>query len=420
MTVGELLDRADATLGERFREQPLVEASVRMALAMSYETVAEFDRAEQNTARAFQIRERHLGPEHPSTLEALDLHAWILATEGWDFQLEKPRAAEPIARRALSARRRVLGATHIDTISSQTHLGMILSNLGRQDEAEPLLAQAAALGTQELGAEHEVTLLAWHYLAVVLKRQGNLGRAEALLRQVLENSERSLGPLHQETLYGLQDLVRVLGLQGRAEEARRLQLETVNRFAQVYGLCHIRTSAQVGHIFTLLKEERNYPAIRDLCERWIREILAAPPGVDQYERKRRSVRLSGLALNLATLPEPVPFDAALAVRAAEESAALNGDWDGAWTVVGVVYYRTGQIDKAMRIIQTSMARPRRKGGDDFDWLVLALIHARRGETDEVRIWYDKARNRKDPVGFERDELRPLREEAAALLGVRPQ
>jgi hypothetical protein len=63
-------------------------------------------------------------------------------------------------------------------------------------------------------------------------------------------------------------------------------------------------------------------------------------------------------LTLATLPGPVPFDAPLAVHAAEEAAALHGDWDDAWTVVGVVYYRTGQIDKAMQAIQTSMARPR--------------------------------------------------------------
>ncbi len=63
-----------------------------------------------------------------------------------------------------------------------------------------------------------------------------------------------------------------------------------------------------------------------------------------------------------------------------------------------------------------MARPRWKGGDDFDWLVLALIHARRGELDQARAWYDKARNRKDPVDFNRDDLRPLRDEAETLIG----
>jgi hypothetical protein len=48
--------------------------------------------------------------------------------------------------------------------------------------------------------------------------------------------------------------------------------------------------------------------------------------------------------------------------------------------------------------------------------MLALIHARRGELEQARTWYEKARNRKDPVDFNRPDLRPLREEAKALLG----
>ena len=50
VTVGELLDDADATVGERFRRRPLVEASVRMGLADLYITLRDFGRAEQNAA----------------------------------------------------------------------------------------------------------------------------------------------------------------------------------------------------------------------------------------------------------------------------------------------------------------------------------------------------------------------------------
>ena len=96
---------------------------------------------------------------------------------------------------------------------------------------------------------------------------------------------------------------------------------------------------------------------------------------------------------------------------------LRRDWDDAWNVLAAVYYRTGQLDKAMRAIQSAMARSKFKEGDDFDWLILALIHARRGEMAEARSWYDKARNRKDPVAFNGKEVRSLREEAEALLGV---
>src|SRR5262249_2628820 len=68
MTVGELFDRADATVGGRFRGRPLVEASVRMALSQSYRELWDQKRAGPHAARAVELRTRYLGPEHPETL----------------------------------------------------------------------------------------------------------------------------------------------------------------------------------------------------------------------------------------------------------------------------------------------------------------------------------------------------------------
>jgi hypothetical protein len=84
-----------------------------------------------------------------------------------------------------------------------------------------------------------------------------------------------------------------------------------------------------------------------------------------------------------------------------------------------VYARLGRRDDATRAIQTSMARPRWKGGDGADWLVLAAIHARRGELDEARAWYDRALNKDPKRAAWRDYLKPLRAEAEALLGAGP-
>jgi tetratricopeptide (TPR) repeat protein len=331
VTVGELLDRADATLGERFRRKPLVEASVRMALADSYGILLDYGPAERNAARAVQIRERHLGPEHPATLEALALQAGALRSAGWpheqapEQERHKPRAAEPIARRVLAVRRRVLGPAHPDTLSTQTGLALIVSNLGRHQEAEDLAARAEALGVRFLDPENEVTLGARFTLGLIAQRRGNLDRAEALLRQVLAAQEQTVGGLDREALSTLQALAYTVGLQGRAEEARLFYLDAVNRCVQVYGLCHIRTSSSIGGLFSMLTKQRDYAAIRDLCEGWTRELLAMPPELDQYDRHRHSLRLSQFALTLATLPGSIPFDGELAVRAAERAAEQGND-----------------------------------------------------------------------------------------------
>jgi tetratricopeptide (TPR) repeat protein len=246
---------------------------------------------------------------------------------------------------------------------------------------------------------------------------GDYERGEALLRRVVTGRERVLGPLDLKTLEALQHLADVLHKRGRLDEARQLYLEEIGRCWKVFGPCHIRVSQPMGSLFAVLRQQRDTVAIRDNGQGWLRDILATPPDADAYLRSRRSVRVSGLSVRLVTLPDPIPFDADLAVRAAEEAVALNGDGDGFWPFLAVVYYRLGRLDDAMRAIQTSMARPPWKGGDGADWLVLAGIHARRGELNEARAWFDRALNKdpnRRPGG---DLLEPLRLEVAALLGV---
>jgi tetratricopeptide (TPR) repeat protein len=386
VTVRELLDAADASLTERFGGQPLVEASVRMAFAESYQSFFESRRAVQNAARAAEIREQNLGPEHPATLGALALQVSIFCRGG---DLQKVPAAERIARRVLAARRRALGPDHPDTLSAQTLLANTVTLLDRHDEAEDLAVPAAGLAIRVLGPGHEVTLYARHILGYIFWRRGDLARAEPLLREVLAAYEQTLGDLHYEALLTLHDLAQVVRLQGRAGEARILQLETINRFVQAFGICHIQTSGSIRELFSLLREQRDFVAIRDLCEGWIREILTWPPEPDPHERSRRAVRLLNCALTLAALPEPVPFDAALAVRAAEEAAALEKGWYG-WTILSAVLSRARENEKALEAVQTASQQGDWKEGNDLHWFIRALVHARLGQAEKALSCYQRA------------------------------
>jgi serine/threonine protein kinase/tetratricopeptide (TPR) repeat protein len=389
VTVGELFDRADATLGERFRRQPLVEASVRIALVGSYQELRDFGRAEQNAARAVQIRERYYGPQHPETLDALALQAEVFSSASWQ-DLRKARAAEPVARRVLAARRRVLGPAHPDTLATQTQLASTVSILGRHDEAEDLAAQAEELALRLLGPAHDHTLEARFVLGLIAQKQGNLARAEALLRQVAANRERLLGPLDPKTIYSVKGLAGLLREDGRFQEARQLYLDVVDRSVRMYGLSHIACSHPIGCLVGVLRQQRDHAAIRDLCGGWLREILTWPPEPDPYERSRRAVRLLNCALILATLPEPVPFDAALAVRAAEEAVALLEGRDG-WATLGAVLSRANQNEEALQAIRTPTQRGDWDGGYDLHWFVRALIHARLGQAEQALSCYRRAR-----------------------------
>ena len=135
MTVGELLDHAGATIGERFQGQPLVEARCRMALAeLLY--VRDNERSVEHAERAVALLSPLLGPDHPETLRARGILVSGLAINWQDREVleEVIRLERPL----LTARRRVLGPTHPDTLDSMTELADHLTHYGALDEAEPL------------------------------------------------------------------------------------------------------------------------------------------------------------------------------------------------------------------------------------------------------------------------------------------
>jgi serine/threonine-protein kinase len=456
LTVGELLDDADATVGERFRNRPLVEASVRMGLADLYTTLRDLlGRGEQNAARAVEIREHYLGPEHPATLEALAEQALILCLSR---DPQKHLDAERIARRVLASRRRVLGPAHPDTLAIQARLAQALLYLRRVDEAEDLATQAEGLAVHFLGPEHDVTLVARHILAGVVWRH-DVDRAEALLRSVVAVHDQTPGILDRESLAALAALSSLVA-GGDLEEARRVQLKTVNRYIQAYGLVHMRLDWVTRILLDTLNKQRDYAAIRDLCEGWIREILTWPPEPDAYQRSWRARRLSELGSALASLPEGFPFDADLAIRAAREAAdefRRSGDPlllnNTAWSMVtargtrplfgalaamlarkavelepqkasyqstlGVAQYRVGDWRAAIEALEKSEALEPDKHVA-HNGFFLAMAHWQLGHKDEARAWYDKAAawDATNLPPQEKEELSRFRAEAGELPGIK--
>jgi tetratricopeptide (TPR) repeat protein len=96
--------------------------------------------------------------------------------------------------------------------------------------------------------------------------------------------------------------------------------------------------------------------------------------------------------------------------------------------LGVALYRAGQFEAARERL-TKSAATRKPMGDAWDWLYLAMIHHRLGQSDLARRWFDRAIRALDhtatdqpppgaaspPSWDERLELQLLRQEATALL-----
>ncbi|WP_152054428.1 serine/threonine-protein kinase [Tautonia marina] len=329
VTIGDVLDEADAALATRFRGRPLLEANVRMALARTHFYLGEQDWAERHIRRAAELRSQHLDRQHPATLESLAELAWVLCQAGFRGE-DIDMSAEPIARQVVNARRRVLGSSHPDTLRSEVILAILLDQLGHREESEHLAARAEQLAARALGPQHESTIWARLFLGEIVAERGDLARSETLLRQALWGSERTLGALDHLTLNILTKLSHVVLRRGRADDARVLSFQAYDRSRQVFGPIHVQSLWKLTRLLSLLQSMGDHAAVRDVCEGWLRDFLAIPHEISPRLRLQLARSLREILGALTGLPQDIPIDEKLVVRAIERASQIvdlqNPEW----------------------------------------------------------------------------------------------
>ena len=108
-----------------FKNQPLIEARLRMTLGKSFEDLGEAKIASQQFEAARAIYTKHRGPEHPDTLAAMHGLADSYGDIGRNADALKLQEA------ALALRKTNLGPQHPDTLASMHGLANCLYSLGR-------------------------------------------------------------------------------------------------------------------------------------------------------------------------------------------------------------------------------------------------------------------------------------------------
>ena len=260
--VAQVLDRAAARVGSELKGEPEVEAAVRSALGRAYFALGMPDRAEPQYRRCLQLREQHLGPSHPDTLNTKQNLAVLLRNTGRlaeaqglyrqaiDGLLERfgpdsprpyrrmmnlarlveltdPPAAEEVYQRALDGLERALGDAHPDVLLCRNHYGLYLLKRGRLEQAGPLLESTLAAFEERFGVHHAVTAIARYKVARLRAAQSRPVEAEALFTQAIEDLQAAKGPTHPDTLGVRHQLARFLLDGGRAGQAAGLWRDIV-------------------------------------------------------------------------------------------------------------------------------------------------------------------------------------------------
>jgi serine/threonine protein kinase/tetratricopeptide (TPR) repeat protein len=178
LTVKEALERAAARIGNRFRDQPLVEAAIRMAIGEGYSSLRDFPPAALHFERAFELRKAQLGPEHSDTRDSMSR---LAGSYQW---LSRHSESIALRQQALESTRAILGPDHPETRQCVRALAYAYLCGGKLEASARLLEQVLEQQRAIDGATHPATLGAMHQLAWVYGLMGRLEESLALHEKV--------------------------------------------------------------------------------------------------------------------------------------------------------------------------------------------------------------------------------------------
>ena len=239
ITLRQVMDRAAARLDNRFTNQPLVEASIRMTLAEIYDVMGDPVAAQRHAERAVELRQRILGPDNQLTLAAMTELCYALANTG------NATKAIALGERTLGRLQVVLGREHPDTLKCMDYLGKAYIAAGRFNDAVTLLQETLTLAKSKLGPTNGLTLGIQHDLGSAYMEAGRPNEAVPLLEETVKAEQSILGLDHPQTLGSMGDLAVAYDKAGRLNDALRLDEETLK-------LCKIKLGPDHTDTLTIM------------------------------------------------------------------------------------------------------------------------------------------------------------------------
>ena len=361
LKVRTALDRAAASVDQRFTGQPLVEAAIRQTIGRTYRELGLFDEARRHLEKSYEIRRQRLGDDNANLLETMDDLAWVYVLQG------KYPQAEQLVLDVVDTRRRNLGEEHPDTLLAMVSLGHLYLNQGHFQKAEPVLVKTLESRRRVSGNDHLATATVMTNLAQVDHNLGKVKDAEALYNEALTLRRRLSGNEHPETLIVMNNLATVYMEQGRYDAAEALLDETVTIRRRVLGEEHPNTLSAMDNLaqarLRLGKPEEAGKTFERVLE-IRRKVLGA-------EHPSTLVTANNVTLVLA-FQGKFAEAAALLSELLEIRRRTSGDEHPETLTVsgnlGVLYGRLGRYDEATSLLTRTVEIRRRLFGDEHPQL----------------------------------------------------
>ena len=170
-------------LWKRASESPTAATAAR-----AFAELGKLHALEDDRAGAAIFYRNALAKDEPKDSEAAALHLNALA------KLVDAAEAVQLLERALEIDRRILGARHAETATTEANLAGSLVDTPRNEEAIRLATEALTVFRQTVGPDHPRTAVAASILGYAFEVKGDRVRAEQMYRLALAIDERAYGP----------------------------------------------------------------------------------------------------------------------------------------------------------------------------------------------------------------------------------
>lgn len=182
------------------RDRRLFEA-LRLASESEHLDDAEsYPEAAALAARAVEIFERELGPQHAT------VGLWLSKLGAMQVEIGAYGKAEALLRRALDLQEKLRGTEHPETVWTLRELGRNYEVAGDYARSEPILSRACDLMVKTFGKDHPALGPCLVETAFLHRVRGDFVKAEEELQRVRIIEERALEPDNPHVLRVLNNL----------------------------------------------------------------------------------------------------------------------------------------------------------------------------------------------------------------------
>lgn len=321
------------------------------------EYIGDYPRAMEYFEKALAIRERALGPDHPSTANAYSSIGTLYDNMG-DY-----KKAFEYHIKALTIREKCFGEDHPDTTTSYTNIGGMYWNIGDYVHALEYYEKALAIMKKHIVSDHRAIAISYNNIGLVYDNAGYYSKALEYFENALAIEVKILGPNHHDVAICYNNIGGVYKHIGDYPKALEYHKKALTIQEKRLGPDHPDIAISYCNVGCVYADMSDYPKSLEYLEK-ARAIQEKTLGPDHPDTATTCNNIGFVYMNIGDYPKALEyFEKALAIL----DKTLGPDHPytaGSYHNMGKVYNSIGDYSKALECYGMALVKYEKTLGSD--------------------------------------------------------